>query len=85
MIFKRWHPLGQCSQKILPNLYESCPKMISLEKWMILTPLQKLPVNEGNLGKIIVATSFECLSKSLLPNLVSLLSDGDSNDDHLRD
>ena len=30
---------------------------------MILTPLQKLPSNKGNLGKIIVATSFECLPK----------------------
>ena len=37
--------------------------MISIEKWMILTPLQKLPNNLGNLGKIIVATSFEWLSK----------------------
>ena len=32
--------------------------MISQEKWMILTPLQKLPNNVGNLGKIIVATGF---------------------------
>ena len=37
--------------------------MISLEKWKILTPLQKLPNNVGNLGKIIVATSFEWLPK----------------------
>ena len=36
---------------------------------MILTPLQKLPNNEGNLGKIIVATGLECL-----PNLVTLLT-----------
>ena len=34
-----------------------------LEKWMILTPLQKLPNNVGDLGKIIVATSFEWFSK----------------------
>ena len=33
--------------------------MISLEKWMMLTPLQKLPNNVGNLGKIIVAIGFE--------------------------
>ena len=41
---------------------------------MILTPLQKLPSNEGNLGKIIVATSFECLPKKQKksPNLVTL-------------
>ena len=30
---------------------------------MILTPLQKLSNNLGNLGKIIVATSFEWLPK----------------------
>ena len=30
---------------------------------MILTPFQKLPNNEGNLGKIIVATGFEWLPK----------------------
>ena len=37
--------------------------MNSLEKWMILTPLQKLPNNVGDLGKIIVTASFECLPK----------------------
>ena len=37
--------------------------MISLEKWIILTPLQKLPNSVGDLGKIIVATGFECLPK----------------------
>ena len=37
--------------------------MISQEKWMILTPLQKLPINVGNLGKIFVASDFECLPK----------------------
>ena len=30
---------------------------------MILTPLQKLPNNRGDLGKIIVATGFEWLPK----------------------
>ena len=41
---------------------------------MILTPLQKLPNNEGDLGKIIVATGFECLPKKQKksPNLVTL-------------
>ena len=37
--------------------------MITLEKWMILASLQKLPNNVGNLGKIIVATGFELLPK----------------------
>ena len=31
---------------------------------MILTPLQKLPNNVGNLGKIIVATAFEWLTQT---------------------
>ena len=37
--------------------------MISLEKFKILTPLQKLPKNVGDLGKIIVAKGFEKLPK----------------------
>ena len=47
----------------MPNFHKSCPNMISLEKWRILTPLQKLPNNVGNLGKIIVAIGFEWLPK----------------------
>ena len=45
----------QCDQKKSPNVYKSCPKMISVEKLMILAPLQKLPKNVGDLGKLIVA------------------------------
>ena len=37
--------------------------MISLEKFKILTPLQKWPKNMGDLGILIVATSFEKLPK----------------------
>ena len=37
--------------------------MNSLEKWTIFTPLQKLSNNVGDLGKIIVAISFEWLHK----------------------
>ena len=37
--------------------------MISLEKWMILTPLQKLTKIVGDLGKIIVAKCFKWLPK----------------------
>ena len=37
--------------------------MISLENLMILTPLQKLPNNVGDLGKIIFTTGFEKLPK----------------------
>ena len=41
--------------------------MVSLEKWMILTPLQKLPKNGEDWGKLIVAKGFK-----KLPNLVTL-------------
>ena len=37
--------------------------MISLEKLKILTPLQKLPKNVGNLGKWIVAKGYKKLPK----------------------
>ena len=37
--------------------------MISPENFKILTPLQKLPQNVGDLGKLIAATGFEKLPK----------------------
>ena len=37
--------------------------MISPEKLKILTPIQKLAKNVGDLGKLIVATCFEKLPK----------------------
>ena len=37
--------------------------MISLEKWKILSPLQKLPKNVEDLGKLIVAKGFKKLPK----------------------
>ena len=37
--------------------------MISLEKLQILTPLQKLSKNVGDLGKLIVAKGFKNLPK----------------------
>ena len=39
------------------------PKCISLENLRILTTLQKLPKNVGDLGKLIVAIDFEKLPK----------------------
>ena len=36
------------TSKKLPNIYKSCPKMISLEKLKILTPLQ----NSLRMGEI---------------------------------
>ena len=37
--------------------------MIKLEKRKILTPLQKMRKNVGDLGKLIVAKGFESLPK----------------------
>ena len=37
--------------------------MISLEKFKILTPLQKVPKNVVDLVKLLVATGFEKLPK----------------------
>ena len=37
--------------------------MILLEIWYILAPLQKLPKNVGDLGKLIVAKGFKKLPK----------------------
>ena len=53
----------QCDQKKSPNVYKSCPRLISLEKIKILTPLQKLPKNVGNLGKLNFAKGFKKLPK----------------------
>ena len=58
----------QCEWDLRPvrpvtNVYKSCPKRISLEKWNILTHLQKFPKNVVILGKIIVAIGIEKLPK----------------------
>ena len=45
--------------------------MISLEKW-ILTPLQNLPKNVEDLGKLIVAKCFKKLPEVQSPNLFTL-------------
>ena len=48
-----------------------------LEKLKILTPLQKLPKNVVELGKLIVATGFKICPKSTKsPNLVTLHGSG---------
>ena len=48
--------------------------MISLEKQQILTSLQKLSNNVGNLGKLIVAKGFKKLPKvQKIANLVTLV------------
>ena len=48
--------------------------MTSLEKLKILTSLQKLPENVGDLDKLIVAKGFEsCPKSNKSPNLVTLV------------
>ena len=54
---------GSVTSKKSPNVYKSCPKLISLERLKILTYLQKLPKNMGDLSKLIVAKGFEKLPK----------------------
>ena len=47
--------------------------MISPEKWYILTPLQKLPKNVGDLCRVILAKGFKKLPKvQKSPYLVTL-------------
>ena len=58
----------QCDQKKSPNVNKSCPKMISLEKLKILTPLQKLPKNVCQLPKALKC----CPKSNKSPNLVTL-------------
>ena len=49
--------------------------MISLEKLKILTPLQKLPKNVGDLGKLIVTKALKsCPKSNKSPNLVTLIT-----------
>ena len=55
--------VSSVTSKKSPNVYKSCPIMISLEKLKILIPLLKLPKNVGDLGKLIVAIGFEMLPK----------------------
>ena len=68
-------PATSVTRRKLPNVYKSFPKMISLEKWNILTPLQNLPKNVGDLGQLVVAKGFKKLPKvQKSPNLVTLSS-----------
>ena len=48
---------------VWPVKSRQMPKMISLEKLKILIPLQKLPKNMGDWGKLIAAKGFEKLPK----------------------
>ena len=46
------------TRTILPNVYKICPKIISLEKLKILTPLQKMSKNVGDLGNLNIFKGF---------------------------
>ena len=50
--------------------------MISLEKWYILTPLQKLPKNVGDFGQLIVVKGFE-----KLPTVQKIAQSGHTDQD----
>ena len=60
---KKRYSINSVTRKKSPNVYKSCPKIISLEKWLILTSLQKMPKNVGDLGKLIIAKGFKKLPK----------------------
>ena len=55
--------VSSVTRRKLPNVCKNCPKMISLEQWLILTPLQNLPRNVGDLGILIYAKGFKKLPK----------------------
>ena len=56
-----WHIYGDAvwPHKNRQMSIKVAQKMTSLEKWMILTPLQKLPRNVEDLGKLIFAKGFK--------------------------
>ena len=66
--------VASVTRKKSPNVYISCPKIISLEKWQILTSAQKLPKNVKDLDKLIVAKALKsCPKCKKSPNLVTLI------------
>ena len=61
VIFGTFLVSDSVTRKKSPNVYESLPKMISLEKLKIFTTLPKLAKNVGDLGKLIVSKGFKKL------------------------
>ena len=54
--------------------------MISLEKWSLLKPSQKLPMNVTDLGKLIVAKGLKtCPKSNKSPDLVTLVKGKNKN------
>ena len=60
------------TRKKSPNVYKRRLKMISLEKWWILTPLQNFPKNVGDLENLLPKALKSCPKSNKLPNLVTL-------------
>ena len=59
-------PNLDCKSGVFRTLWAVSPvksRQMSIKKLKILTPLQKLPKNVGDLGKLIVAKGFEKLPK----------------------
>ena len=62
------------TNKKSPNVYKNCPKMISLEKWNILTRLRELPKMWAIWAKFMLPqASKSCPKCNKSPNLVTLL------------
>ena len=68
----------QCDKsdkKKLPNVYKSCPKMISLEKLKILRPLIFFSKNVGYLSKKLLPKALKsCPKSNKFYNLVTLVT-----------
>ena len=61
------------TSKKSPNAYKSCQKMISLEKWKISTPLQKLLIMWAIWKKYLMQQALKsCPKCNKLPHLVTL-------------
>ena len=63
------------TRKKSPNVYKTCPKMISLEKWKISTSLQNLPKNVDDLCKLILPKALKrCPKSNKSLDLVTLIT-----------
>ena len=56
-------PPYQCDQKKIAKSLKKLPKYDFTRKMIDLTPLQKLPKNVGDVGKLIAAEGFKKLPK----------------------
>ena len=74
-------PDTSVTSKKSPNVCESCPKMILIEKLKILTTLQKLPKNVEDWAKFLLPQALKsCPNFNKLPTLVTLPDTLKTND-----